>query len=121
MLKIFILIFTAGLVLYIASAILVKIDEIVALKSKKFNSDKIIDRYMEENKRFSKNCKPFQYVFVICEIIGGIGCFLIMGYNGLIMQPTIASKLSLIFMMIILLLLFAILILEQLYITKEIF
>ena len=44
-----------------------------------------------------------------------------MGYNGLIMQPTIASKLSLIFMMIILLLLFAILILEQLYITKEIF
>ena len=122
MLKIFILIFTAGLVLYIASAILVKIDENrLFKKAKKFNSDKIIDRYMEENKRFSKNCKPFQYVFVICEIIGGIGYFLIMGYNGLIMQPTIASKLSLIFMMIILLLLFAILILEQLYITKEIF
>lgn len=122
MLKIFILIFAAGLVLYIASAILVKIDENRRFKkAKKFNSDKIIDRYMEENKRFSKNCKPFQYVFVICEIIGGIGRFLIMGYNGLIMQPTIASKLSLIFMMIILLLLFAILILEQLYITKEIF
>lgn len=122
MLKIFILIFAAGLVLYIASAILVKIDENRRFKkAKKFNSDKIIDRYIEENKRFSKNCKPFQYVFVICEIIGGIGYFLIMGYNGLIMQPTIASKLSLIFMMIILLLLFAILILEQLYITKEIF
>ena len=122
MLKIFILIFAAGLVLYIASAILVKIDENRRFKkAKKFNSDKIIDRYMEENKRFSKNCKPFQYVFVICEIIGGIGCFLIMGYNGLIMQPTIASKLSLIFMMIMLWLLFAILILEQLYITKEIF
>lgn len=70
MLKIFILIFTAGLVLYIASAILVKIDENRRFKkAKKFNSDKIIDRYMEENKRFSKNCKPFQYVFVICEII----------------------------------------------------
>ena len=35
MLKIFILIFTAGLVLYIASAILVKIDETVALKKQK--------------------------------------------------------------------------------------
>lgn len=53
MLKIFILIFTAGLVLYIASAILVKIDENRRFKkAKKFNSDKIIDRYMEENKRF---------------------------------------------------------------------
>ena len=48
MLKIFILIFAAGLVLYIASAILVKIDENRRFKeAKKFNSDKIIDRYME--------------------------------------------------------------------------
>lgn len=120
--KIFIFIFVAGLVLYTASAILVKIDENRRFKkAKKFNDDKIIDRYMEENRKFSKNCKPSQYVFVICEIIGGIGYFLIMGYNGLIMQPTIASKLYLIFIIIVLLLLFAILILEQLYIIKEIF
>ena len=114
--KIFIFIFVAGLVLYTASAILVKIDE-----NRRFKKAKKFNRYMEENRKFSKNCKPSQYVFVICEIIGGIGYFLIMGYNGLIMQPTIASKLYLIFMIIVLLLLFAILILEQLYIIKEIF
>ena len=49
--KIFIFIFVAGLVLYTASAILVKIDENRRFKkAKKFNDDKIIDRYMEENR-----------------------------------------------------------------------
>ena len=61
--KIFIFIFVAGLVLYTASAILVKIDENRRFKkAKKFNDDKIIDRYMEENRKFSKNCKPSQIV-----------------------------------------------------------
>lgn len=83
-----------GLILYIVGTMIKKINKHCCFnKIANFNSKEIIDCYKEEShSRFCESYKLSQYLFSICEVVGGNGWILVALFNNLTIQSSMNDK-----------------------------